>query len=201
MDMVHTVFMQSLLALDKVDDVTYGIHKGSLIYDSRNQLLNVAQQSDADNILWLDSDIQLPMNAMRTLQLDLYRGFDIVSGLYFKRKPPCDPVIYKDCFLDKLDGGKLDPVANIYKEYPKNEVFEVAAFGFGCVMMTMEAAKKVTDRFGIMPFMPFAGFGEDLSFCIRAREAGLKLWCDSNVKIGHCGYRIYGEQDYIGGIE
>ena len=197
MDMVNTVFMQSLLSLDKVDDVLYGIHKGSLIYDSRNQLLDVAKRSDVDRILWLDSDVQIPIDAMRILSLDLYNGFDIVSGLYFKRKPPHDPVVYKECYLKKLEGGKLDPIAEIYKDYPKNQIFECAAFGFGCVMMTMEAAKTVTDRFGMMPFMPFGGFGEDLSFCMRAREAGLRIWCDSRVKLGHCGYKVFGEQDYL----
>ena len=60
-----------------------------------------------------------------------------------------------------------------------------------CVMMTMDAAKRVTGEFGLMPFMPTAGFGEDLSFCMRARKAGIKLWCDSRVKCGHIGTKIY----------
>ena len=199
MDMVNTAFMHSLLLLDKPQDVMYGIHKGSLIYDSRNQLLEAAKENKADRLLWLDSDMEIPMDAMRKLSEDLDAGYEIVSGLYHKRKSPYSPVIYKECRLDKI-GESLIPVANAYLDYPKDEIFEVDAFGFGCVMMSMEAVRKVLGRFGMMPFMPVGGFGEDLSFCLRAREAGVKLWCDSRVKCGHIGYKTFTAQDYRGDI-
>ena len=50
-----------------------------------------------------------------------------------------------------------------------------------------------------MPFMPVGGFGEDLSFCLRAREAGLKLYCDSRVRCGHVGNVIFNEENCKGG--
>lgn len=198
MDMVHTVFMHSLLLLDKPADTMYAINKSSLIYDARNQLLEAAKQNSVDRLLWLDSDMALPMLAMRDLSRDLDEGCGIVTGLYFKRKSPYSPVIYKECRLDRED-GKLLPVAETYTDYPKNQIFEVAAFGFGCCMMTMEAAMTVLDRFGMMPFMPVGGFGEDLSFCLRAREAGLKLYCDSRVRCGHVGNVIFNEENCKGG--
>ena len=70
MDMVHTVFMHSLLLLDKPSDVMYAIHKGSLVYDSRNQLLEAAKANQVDRVLWLDSDMEIPMDAMRKLSED-----------------------------------------------------------------------------------------------------------------------------------
>jgi len=191
MDLVQARFMRSLLLLDKVGDVTYGIHYGSLIYDSRNQLLDAAKQTGADRLLWFDSDMDIPWNAMRILSEDLDNGYEIVSGLYFKRKEPYTPTIFSDCDVMKLGNGQLLPLHTTYEDYPKDQIFEVAAFGFGCVMMTMDAAKKVTGEFGLMPFMPTAGFGEDLSFCMRARKAGIKLWCDSRVKCGHIGLKVY----------
>lgn len=197
MDMVHTAFMHSLLLLDKPQDVMYGIHKGSLIYDSRNQLLEAAKENKADRILWLDSDMDIPMDAMRKLNEDLDAGHEIVSGLYFKRKPPFSPVIFKECRLDKI-GTSLIPISTYYNDYPKDDLFEVAAFGFGCVMMTMDAVSTILRRFGMMPFMPVGGFGEDLSFCMRAREAGIQLWADSRVKCGHVGYKTYTALDYRG---
>lgn len=198
MDMVHAVFMHSLLLLDKPWDVMYAISRGTLIYDSRNKLLDAAKNNNVDRLLWLDSDMQVPMDAMRKLGDDLDAGCDIVSGLYFKRKPPFSPVVYKECRIDRLEGGKLDPVAKTYTDYPQDTLFECEAFGFGCVMMTMDAVEKVTGRFGLMPFMPVGGFGEDLSFCIRAREAGLKLYCDSRVRCGHVGHHIFTAEDWSG---
>ena len=195
MDMVSAVFMHSLLLLDKPQDVMYAINKGTLIYDSRNQLLNAAKENNVDRLLWLDSDMDIPMDAMRKLGEDLDQGYEIVSGLYFKRKPPYSPTIYKECRLDKI-GTSLIPVANTYHDYPKDSIFEIDACGFGCVMMTMDAVKTVLGKFGLMPFMPVGGFGEDLSFCLRAREAGLKIWCDSRIRLGHVGYKTFTVQDY-----
>ncbi len=197
MDMVHTSFMRSLLLMEQTGDVMYGFQQGSLIYDSRNRLLDVARQSGVDRLLWFDSDMLIPMNAMRMLSDDIDAGCDIVSGLYFKRKTPGGPVIYSECCIQKIAPDQLLPTATPYEDYPKDQLFEVEAFGFGCVMMTMEAVEKLVDKFGAMPFMPVGGFGEDLSFCMRARQAGIKLWCDSRVRLGHVGLKVYtGEETW-----
>lgn len=196
MDMVHTEFMRSLLLVDHAGhDISYGIKRSSLIYDSRNQLLDTARKSGVDRVLWLDSDMAVPMNAIRQLSEDIDGGCDIVSGIYYKRRPPCTPVIYKECRLVTKGIYKL-PTAKAYEEYPKDSLFEVEAFGFGCVMMTIEAADRITNGLGLMPFMPTGGFGEDLSFCMRARHVGLKLWADSRVRCGHIGLHTYTEEDY-----
>ena len=44
--------------------------------------------------------------------------------------------------------------------------------------------------------MPTAGFGEDLSFCMRARDAGVQIYCDSSIKLGHVGYKTYTEEEF-----
>ena len=192
MDLVHTRFMRSILMLNtNGHEILYELRSGSLIYDSRNQILDTAKQLNVDRILWVDSDMDLPMDALQTLEADIEAGCDMVSGLYFKRKPPFSPVVFKECCLQKIAPDRLMPTAACYEDYPKDSLFEVEAFGFGCVLMTMEAALKVTGELGMMPFMPAMGFGEDLSFCMRARKVGLKLWCDSRVKCGHIGYKIY----------
>ena len=36
-------------------------------------------------------------------------------------------------------------------------------------------------------FTPLPHFGEDLSFCIRARECGYEICCDPTIRIGHVG--------------
>lgn len=198
MDMVHTVFMQSILMLDRRGhEVIYAIHKGSLIYDSRNRLLDAALKSDADRLLWLDSDMYLPMDTLQVLSGDIDDDHQIVSGLYFQRKGDFPPVIYKSCRLDRLPDGRIDPVAEQYRDYPDGDLFEVDAIGFGCVLMTMEAVRTIVSKYGHLPFMPVGGFGEDLSFCLRAREAGVRIWCDSRVRLGHVGLHTYDEHDYL----
>ena len=191
MDMVHVAFMHSLLYLDKTGETSVVLESGSLIYDSRNKLLQRAIEAEVDRIFWLDSDMEFKPDTMTRLAADLDEGYDFVTGLYFKRRPPYSPVIYKECAVHQFDDGTLWPAAISYDDYPKDQIFEIDACGFGAVMMNVSAAKTLIDKLGKMPFMPVAGFGEDLSFCLRMKDVGIKMVCDSRVKLGHIGYRTF----------
>lgn len=198
MDMMHTQFVHSLLTLRMTEEYEVRFGASSLIYDTRNSLIAYALDNDFDRVLWFDSDMTFGPDALVYLNEDMDNGFDVVSGLYFKRKPPYTPVLFKSCDLVKLDDGLLNPVNEIYLDYPEQSIFEIAACGFGCVMMNMAAVRKIVDQFGKMLFMPVAGFGEDLSFCIRARNTGVRIWCDSRVKLGHVGEMVFNEEYYRG---
>ena len=175
MDMMHTQFVHSLLTLRMTEEYEVRFGASSLIYDTRNSLIAYALDNGFDRVLWFDSDMTFGPDALVYLNEDMDNGFDVVSGLYFKRKPPYTPVLFKSCDLVKLDDGLLNPVNEIYLDYPEQSIFEIAACGFGCVMMNMAAVRKIVDQFGKMLFMPVTGFGEDLSFCIRARNAGVRI--------------------------
>ena len=199
MDLIPVPFITSLLQLDlSGHEVSYDFHAGSLIYDSRNQLLERAKEMQAERILWLDSDMVVPPDALQRLEADLRNGCDIVSGLYFGRRPPSQAVIYSDCDIVKLADDQILPLATRFLDYPRDELFEVQGFGFGCVLMRMSAVARIRDEMGLYPFMPPGGFGEDLSFCIRARKSGVKLWCDSRVLCGHIGHKTYTQDDWKG---
>ena len=124
--------------------------------------------------------------------LDL--GREMISGLYVSRKAPIHPVIYKSIRRDPLDNGFL-PVAEAYSDYPRDSLFPVAGCGFGAVMMTTELLRRLQAAYGL-PFTPLPGFGEDLSFCLRVRELGREIWCDSSIKLGHAGMTVYTEADF-----
>lgn len=196
MDMVHTVFLKSVLQLEKVGDIQYAMSCSSLIYDSRNNLARQAVNEKFDRILWLDSDMDIPMDAMKVLSADLDEGREFVSGLYFKRKAPVQPILFKELgYYTAKDSDEITPVATCFEDYPEDSIFEIAGAGFGCCMMTTGLVKKVADEFGL-PFSPMMGFGEDLSFCGRATQMGEKLYCDSRVKCGHVGLGTITEDTY-----
>lgn len=198
MDMMHTQFVHSLLSLRMTDEYEVRFGASSLIYDTRNSLIKYAVNGDFDRVLWFDSDMTFGPEALEYLNEDISKGFEIVSGLYFRRKPPYTPVLFSKCEIVHLGNGLIDPVYEPYNEYPEQSIFEIAACGFGCVMMDMKAVKQLIKKYGMMLFMPVAGFGEDLSFCIRARSAGLRIWCDSRVKLGHVGEMVFNEEYYRG---
>ena len=200
MESVNTSFLQSLLGLNMGDlgYPKYGISKSSLIYDARNMLAETALKSGADRIMWFDSDMTFEPEIIQKLSADLDEGRDFVSGLYFKRKNPIGPVVYKETgYLQ--DGDKVTPYAHCYEDYPDSQLFECAGVGFGAVMMNAQLIRDVYDAFGA-PFAPQPGFGEDLSFCRRCTELGVKIWCDSRVKLGHVASTIITEESYKNGV-
>lgn len=197
MDMVHTTFFRAMLAMHHVDETRYTISSSSLVYDARNTMAKQAVTEGFDRILWLDSDMDFKPDLMSKLSADLDDGLDLVAGLYFKRKAPVEPVVYEKVgYFHDEEKKEVTPLALSYRDYPKDQLFQVEGCGFGGVMMTTDLVRRVADKYGL-PFAPILGFGEDLSFCIRARELGATLWCDSRIKLGHVGQGVITEDLYF----
>ena len=195
MDSVYTEFLRALMGLEISGEVQYTFAQSSLIYDARNQLAGVAIAGGFDRVLWIDSDMLLPPDLFRRLSEHLDQGREFVTGLYFTRKPPIRPVIYKDLLLQQDDPRWPTPVAVAYEDYPRDSLFRAKACGFGAVMTSTDLLKRLVDAYGT-PFSPIGGWGEDLSFCIRAEAAGAELWCDSSIKLGHIGLTVFNEELY-----
>lgn len=159
---------------------------GSLIYQSRNQLVKDAMKIGADYILWLDSDMEFEPDIAERL-LKHMEDKEMVSGLYFRRKMPCSPVLFKSY---EIKGNGITWEG--YDDYPKDSVFEIAGCGFGCVMMKTEVLYDVVLNYKSW-FSPILESGEDMSFCYRFKELGHKIWCDSSIKLGHVGHVVIDE--------
>ena len=196
MDMVHTSFVRSLVGLETVGDIDFIIPQSTLIYDARNLIAQKAVEKEFDRVLWLDSDMVLPKDAFKKLSAHIDAGNEFVSGVYFTRKKPVRPTIFKRCRIDKTLGMPIPDTKQIRTdEIPEDELFEIEGCGFGCVMTSVQLLDNVMEEFGIYPFYPLMGFGEDLSFCLRVREMGRKIMCDSSIKCRHVGYYEFGIDD------
>lgn len=194
MDTVSTPFMQSLLALHNVGEVEYMCGIGSLVYDSRNKLADYAVKNGFDYILFLDSDMVFEPDMLERMTESIGER-DFLTALCFSRRPPN----YRPCIYRRL-GYQVDQkqqqlslYSDILYEYPEDEAFEIEGSGMACVLMRVSMVEKVTKTKGL-PFSPLIGFGEDLSFCIKARACGYKLYCDPGIKIGHIGNVIIDEE-------
>ena len=189
-DMCYTDFLRSLMGMEIVGDVQFTFAQGSLVYDARNQLVNIAIDQGFDRVLWLDSDMTFPRDLFKKLSADMDEGRELVSGLCFTRKRPIHPACYEAIYLD----GNNVPHADAVKEW-ENDVFEIAGCGFAVVMCSVDLLRRMRDKYNLL-FSPITGFGEDLSFCLRAADLGTKMYCDPTIKIGHVGLAIYGEEAY-----
>lgn len=185
MDMVSARFAQSLATLKKVGKCTVSFLIGSLVYDSRNKLAGYAIKTEADYILWIDSDMVFQPDTLERMMavLDEHEEIDILCGLYFRRSTPFTPVLFS-----KLENKGNDVEFEELKTVP-DELFEVAGCGFGCVLMRTDCLFDIasTEQQGNW-FTPLANAGEDCAFCIRAREHGYRIFCDPTIDLGHMAY-------------
>ena len=191
MDQVAAGFAGSLALLRKPGITALYMLCGSLIYDSRNKLVKHALEKEMDYVFWLDSDMTFEPDVLERMIKHMEDGKDIVTGLYFRRALPFTPVIFKT-FEKRPEGGFT---WTDYKDYPKDEPFEVAACGGGCLMVRTSVFMDMMLNYRTW-FDPLEGAGEDMAFCLRARELGYKIWCDPSIKLGHVGNLVVTEDVY-----
>ena len=191
MDSTPTRFTQSLISLKLQGETHFNFVTNTLVYTARNQLAKAALEGDFDRVLWLDSDMVFQPNLLERLSEDL-DGRDIVTGLYFKRKPPFTPVLFSKLELV----GDTDCDFEEIISYP-DHIFEVAGCGFGAVLMKTNVLRDILDGIGPLWFSPMGNLGEDIAFCLRARHFGHKIYCDPNIKLGHVGQSIVTEQVFL----
>ena len=191
MDTVQTEFVRSLVSMRYVGEVQFIFTECSLIYHARTSLCKMALEAGADYVLWLDSDVVFQPDLMERLMEDI-QGRDMVTAVYHGRRPPFRPVIWKTITTGLLPENM---VVEQYDDYPTDGLFEIAACGFGAVLMKTGVIRDVAQTFH-QTFSPLPGLGEDLSFCVRARNCGFRIWCDPSLQIGHKGSMIINQDTF-----
>lgn len=185
LDTVPALFCQSLALLQRAGDTIVGFQVGSLVYNARNELARQAIKSEADWVLWLDSDMVFEPDLLKKmLKVCEENDIDFLTGLCFRRKPPYTPTLFDR--LDKMEhGASYTTIMSV----PEGR-FKVGGCGFAGVLMSTDVLLSVAARFGGRMFDPMEGFGEDVSFCWRARQCGYEIWCDSDIELGHIGSMV-----------
>ena len=200
MGTVKTRFYNCMVGLERPGlTVIYATQDNSTCYDARARLSLLAIENECDYVLWIDSDMTFEPDALLRLLVDAEdNNLDYVCGIYFKRSYPTEPVICKKITWD-MDSNtqQITHGVEMYKDYPKDQLFEIAGGGFGLVLTKVQLIKDIGEAFTGSPFQPLPHMGEDYSFCWRAHKLGRKLWCDSRVKAGHIGTFEYNESVYL----
>jgi len=189
----YSDFWKDFICLRRVGEAKFGTMQGTLLHDNRNSFASQAIQGGYDRVLWIDDDMRFNPDLMERMMADMDSGIEYVSALAFKRVYPTSPVIYRDFVPVPEAPGLYRPEP--MTDYPTDSVFEIAASGFGCVMTSVDLLKRVWDKYG-PPFNYYANFGEDISFCWRVRELGVKMYCDGRIKVGHIGTVVFDEKLY-----
>ena len=206
----------SLLTLQRPQNTTIKYHLvGScLVYDARDKIIEYAIKENADWVFFMDSDMVLPnitLARFAGLMLDDEK-VEMVSGMAFKRIPPFQPCFYTKARVDKETGK---PVLESPIEFPEKGLIKCEGLGMACTYIDMKAIKKIKAlqekeieakkargitnpvALKVQYFFPFPGIGEDLSFCIRARQAGVKMYTDMEIDVGHVGHITVSKEHFV----
>ena len=173
----------SYLTLDVPPSTPWNLLGFALIYDAREALAERMLDEGRDWLLMVDHDMVLPPDTLHRL---LAHGRPIVGTLAFKRYPPHQPCVY-----DRLDleGDRLD--IHYMRDWPQG-LIEVAGVGTACILIRREALERIPRPW----FFPAPGIGEDLTFCLRARKAGVPIHVDTTLNIRHLTTTSVGEGHY-----
>lgn len=171
--------------------------RGGIIHRSRNQLAHtfLHHPTNPDYLLFVDSDMVFKQDALERL---IDNRKDIVTGNAFSRKYPVKPVVGT---FDQVRKGRVD----VMLDYRKNELQPVDSCGMAFTLISRRGLEKVT-AVHPRPFDPIffpetdGELAEDSSFCWRAKEAGVQVWLDARVQIGHIGDVIFDERDFEAGL-
>ena len=134
-----------------------------------------------DKIFWIDSDIGWEIaDFIKILESEK----DVVSGLYFNEKMvPMFSVVAED------SAKEIDRILRSKKEE------EIFAAGFGFIAMKQGVFEKMKRPWFESLFERvedeeakkeiFIPYGEDFSWCKKARESGFKIYIDPTVSLSH----------------
>ena len=185
MDFMPFQFVESLIGLLhrlEVSNVCFSFKfiSGTLVYVARDKLATYAIDHNYTHVLWLDSDMVFQTDLLDELT---FSGHEFVAGIYQARRKP-----HVSCLFETLEPVKR------FETYP-SDTFQIEGCGFGCVLMKTEILEAVMKKYKTC-FTPMEDYGEDLAFCIRAKECGYTLYAEPTAICGHVGHIVVYETDY-----
>jgi hypothetical protein len=169
---------------------------------ARNEGANLTWKlgkDETDGAMWIDSDIRMhPAEILRLLDSVKKQKADFATGVYHQRGPLYQPVFYHFSKPKK----KFQP----FMDYPSNSWYPIEGCGFGFVWTSWTLLDKIRNLktfdkaegwFPDKRDLP-EGFGEDLEFCRHAMNAGVQLYVNTAVMLGHTGEpRVIYRKDFI----
>lgn len=189
---VDVGFMESLIALilsvrpqDNIGLVMRTC-SGSRITSNRNRLVKDAQLNNATHILFIDSDMMFPADALSRL---MSHDKDIVGATACKRGDE--------------DGAPIGTAAELNEGAASGESHRSVSGGLHEMVVLGSCFKlikmSVFDKVGLPAYYEPPNpdiedaYGEDVTFCHLAREKGFKIWMDFDLSIqmGHIGEKVY----------
>lgn len=203
-DEVHTAFAFDFAKMVAYDCITRckdgngGLQlytmPGTLIFDQREKLAEIAIKEGADAVLFIDSDMRFPRDLIQIL---LSREVDIIGVNATSRRMPVLPCALNLQMVDNPKDGEPDHRWVKVDSRGKQGIEQVTAVGFGVTMIRKEAFEKIPRPWFDVGWGRWGVIGEDVHFCARAADYGFPIYVDHCLSkhIKHIGTYEYGWDD------
>ena len=147
---------------------------------ARNVLAAEALRRGAGHILYVDDDVVLPPDALVRL---LARDVPVVSGVYYRRRPPFEP------FAGYFDADTFDLAPTSCVATVEPGLQRVGWVGAGCLLIRCDVLWQMHQHFGDCAWF-LSSPAEDVFFCHRLAEMGVPVYLDGDVQCGHVSQTI-----------
>ncbi len=197
--LIHLGTMRSIVTdmlklADRGDKVTIFDECGNaMIADCRALIVSKFLESDATDLIFVDSDVAWEAGAILKL---VDNEKDFIAGAYPQRK---DPINFCIRWINKpelqADSDGLLEVEGVPAGFMKltRKMLEEMITKYPDTEFYCEPAKdnKAWGLFDSFWLDSRVKLGEDYSFCRRWTEMGGKIWIDPELKLGHVGYKTF----------
>lgn len=172
-------------ALPRIDGQLHlSVRRGCYLHLLREEIIEEAIQKGSTHLLFIDTDIVFNADHIpKLLALDK----DICGANYnTKSVPPISTIKMADPETGKLI--RMEP-----EKIPRDAPFQCAAIATGFMLIKIASLLRSNLELPYFDYDVLDGkfMGEDVNFCLRARKAGLEVWCDPTVRVGHIGEFMY----------
>lgn len=158
-----------------ISSITLLVQQGNIIPDSRRALVEKSIELGASHLWFIDSDIVVPLEALNRL---IGHHKDVVCATYNSR------------YNDHVQLGNRDMSASV-----ANGLLPMATVPLGCALIKLSIFESLPRPWFNYLLGPAPGKVRDISedswFCKQAREAGIKIWMDPSIKLGHAGMEVF----------
>jgi cellulose synthase/poly-beta-1,6-N-acetylglucosamine synthase-like glycosyltransferase len=182
--------MAAYMAGKKNIDLNVYTSQGTLIFDQRNSLVHTAVIEKCDYILFIDADMRFPKTTLERL---LAHKKDIIGVNATTRMMPPKPTARN---IQINEDGSVDWL-EVFSNKEKG-IGKVDAIGCGVMLIKTSCLKDIPQPyFYFEQLLKGKLLGEDIYFCIKAKDAGIDTWVDHDLsmEIGHVGSYTYGWDD------
>ncbi len=191
---VATAFDMMAMLTYTVKTTNYDIDlftaQGTLIFDQRNNLVQSGIDIKADYILFMDADMRFPKNTLKRL---LSHKKEIIGVNATTRAEPVSPTA-RNIQINEDGSVIFLPVYSNVKE----GIEVVDGIGCGIMLIKTSIFEKLEKPFFYFELLKKNKLlGEDIYFCIKAKDAGIDTWVDHDLskEIKHIGQYVYSWQN------